>query len=203
MRSSALWFNTLTAALAAAGLAFAAVAVLLVMSGALDPERAAPFNWFTDGLAQARALGGGEEALAFALCIIAALVGALTALIELRLLLPANATALMIGDDELGATTIERASVESYLALAVLGIGGVEAATVRVRPHRDGALRVRAQLSLSPNRDMVVPSTSQTARTTMIETADQQLGLEITDLSVASAMRPSRADRKRKRLQLA
>ena len=202
MRRSALWFNALTAAVAAAGLAFAAVGVLLVMSGALDPERAVPFSWFTDALAQARALGGGEEVLAYALCIIAALVGMLTALIELRLLLPANTTALMISDDELGTTTIERSSVEAYLALGVMGIAGVETATVRVRPSRDGTLRVRAQLSLSPNRDMVVPSTSQTARTTMIETADQQLGLEIADLSVASAMRPSRADRNRKRPQL-
>ena len=203
MRSSALWFNTLTAAVAAAGLAFAAVGVLLVMSGALDPERAVPFSWFTDALAQARALGGGEEVLAYALCVVVALVGVLTALIELRLLLPAHAAPLMISDDELGITTIERESVESYLALAVLGIAGVETATVRVRSSRDGKLRVRAQLSLSPNRDMVVPSTSQTARTTMIETADQQLGLQIADLSVTSAMRPSRADRKRKRPQLA
>ncbi len=203
MRSSALWFNTLTAAVAAAGLAFAAVGVLLVMSGALDPERAVPFSWFTGALAQARALGGGEEALAYALCVVVALLGLLTALIELRLLLPAGATELMISDDELGITTIERESVESYLTIAVLGIEGVEAATVRVRPHRDGALRVRAQLSLSPNRDVVVPSTSQTARDTMIETADQQLGLEIADLAVASAMRPSRADRKRQRHPLA
>ena len=203
MRSYALWFNTLVAALAAAGLAFAAVGVLLVMSGALDPERAAPFSWFTDALSQARALGGGDEVLAFALCIVAALAGVLTVLIELRLLLPANTTALLISDDELGITTIERTSVESYLALGVLAIAGVETVNVRVRPYRDGTLRVRAQLSLSPNRDMVVPSTSQTARAAMIETAAQQLGLEIADLSVSAAMRPSRADRDRKRPRLA
>ena len=201
MRSTSLWFNTLVGAAAAAGLTVAAVGVLLVMSQALGPGDSAPFSWFSTHLAQARALGGGEEVLAFALSVVAGLAGIVIMLIELRLLLPAGAAALLISDDELGRTTIERASVESFLALAASSIESVEHARVSVRGGNDGDLRVRARLGLSPSRATVVPTTSEAVREAMVAASKSHLGLEIVDLVVTTAMRPGRAERKRRRLQ--
>lgn len=203
MRSMALWFNTLTAGAAAAGLSLAAVGVLLVMSGALEPQELQPFSWFAGPLTQAQALEGGNEALAFVLAVVAVLAGFVVTLIELRLLLPAQAAVLLIDEDEMGRTTIERTSVESFLALVVLPIAGIESASVRARSNRQGELGVKARLSLSPSRDTVVPTAAQAARKTMIEAASEQLGLEIAEIETTTAMQPTRADRKRKRLQLA
>ena len=203
MRSTAPWFNTLLGAAAAAGLTVAAVGVLLVMSQALRPGDSAPFSWFSTQLAQAQGLGGGEEILAFALSVVAGLAGILIMLIELRLLLPAGAAALLISDDELGRTTIERDSVESFLALVASAIESVEHAQVSVRGGNDGDLRVRVRLGLSPSRATVVPTTSEAVREAMVAASESHLGLEIVDLVVTTAMRPGRAERKRKRLQLA
>lgn len=203
MRSIAQWTNTLVAAAASAGLTLASVGVLLVMSNAIGPGDAAPFSWFSAQLAQAQGLGGGEEILAFALSVVAGLAGTLMTLIELRLLLPSGGAVLLISDEPYGRTTIERESVESYLALAAHSITHVEAAQIRVRSNRDGTLRVKARLSLSPNRDTIVPDAAHEAREMMTDSASDQLGLQIADLAVTTAMRPTRADRKRKRLQLA
>ena len=203
MRSTSLWFNTLVGAAAAAGLTVAAVGVLLVMSQALGPGDSAPFSWFSTHLAQARALGGGEEVLAFALSVVAGLAGIVIMLIELRLLLPAGAAALLISDDDLGRTTIERDSVESFLVLVASTIESVEHAQVSVRGGNDGDLRVRVRLGLSPSRATVVPATSEAVREAMVAASVSHLGLEIVDLLVTTAMRPGRAERKRRRLQLA
>ena len=202
MRSVALWCNTLVTAAGAAGLTLAAVGVLLVMSNALDPGDAVPFSWFSGALSEAQALRGGHEALAFALAIVAGLLGILLALAELRLLLPTRPAALVISDDELGLTTIERASAESYLALAVDSLESVEAARVRARGNRDGSLRVRAHLHLSPSPDTDVPQTVEQARGVLSDTSSQQLGLEIADLAVTTAMQPARARGQRRRLPL-
>ena len=203
MRSVAHWLNTLVIAAGAVGMTLAAVGVLLVLSGALQPGAEAPFRWFASQLALAQELGGGEATLAFALSVVAGLAGIAITLAELRLLLPAGAAALLISDDELGRTTIERDSVESFLALVASSIERVESAHVRARANRDGSLSVSAGLSPSPNRETVVPSAAAEARRAMAEAASAQLGLEIVDLVVTTSMRPTRADRKRRRLQLA
>ena len=203
MRSAAHWLNSLVLAAAAAGMTLAAIGVLLVLSGALQPGAEAPFRWFAGQLALAQELGGGEQTLAFALSVVAGLAGILITLCELRLLLPVGAAALLISDDELGRTTIERGSVESFLALFARSIESVETVQVKVRTNRDGTLNVGAHLELSPSRATVVPETSAAVREAMIEASEAHLGLEIVDLVVTTAMRPGRAERKRKRLQLA
>lgn len=203
MRSVAHWLNTLVGGIGAAGMTLAAVGVLLVLSGALQPGAEAPFRWFASQLALAQELGGGEETLAFALSVVAGLAGILILLVELRLLLPVGAAALLISDDELGRTTIERDSVESFLALVASSIDSVETAQVNVQSLHDGVLSVQAHLQLSPSRATVVPETADAVREAMIEASQAQLGLEIVDLVVTTAMRPGRAERRRKRLQLA
>ena len=203
MRSAAHWMNSLVLAAGAAGMTLAAVGVLLVLSDALQPGADAPFRWFAGQLLQAQELSGGEHTLAFALSVMAGLAGIVIMLFELRLLLPAGAAALMIADDELGQTTIEQGSVESFLALYASSIESVETAQVAVRTNRDGTLNVRADLELSPSRATVVPETSAAVREAMIDASEAHLGLEIADLIVTTAMRPGRAERRRKRLQLA
>ena len=199
MRNAALWFNTLIAAAAAAGVTLAAVGVLLVMSNALAPSGAVPFSWFDDALTQADALRGGREVVAWVLAIGVGILGVILALIELRLLLPAHVPALLISDDDLGRTTIERDSAESYLALAVDSLESVETARIRARGNRDGSLRVRARLNLSANRDTDVPHTVEQARGVLSETSSEQLGLEITDLAVTTAMQRSHPRGRRRR----
>ena len=203
MRSAAHWMNSLVLAAGAAGMTLAAVGVLLVLSDALQPGADAPFRWFASQLSQAQELRGGEETLAFTLSVVAGLAGIVIMLFELRLLLPAGAAALMIADDELGRTTIERDSVESFLALYASSIESVETAQVAVRTNRDGTLNVRTHLELSPSRATVVPQTSAAVREAMIDASEAHLGLEVVDLIVTTAMRPGRAERRRKRLQLA
>lgn len=203
MRTIAHWLNAVIVGAGGAGLTLAAIGVLLVLSGALQPGADAPFRWFTSQLALAQELGGGEATLAFALSVVAGLAGILIMLSELRLLLPVGGAALLISDDELGRTTIERDSVESLLALVASAIDSVETAQLNVRGHRDGTLAVVAHLCLSPSRATIVPQTSKAVREAMIEASDSQLGLEIVDLVITTAMRPSRAERRRKRLQLA
>lgn len=203
MRGVARWLNAVVVGAGAAGMTLAAVGVLLVLTGALQPGAEAPFRWFSSQLALAQELGGGEKTLAFALSVVAGLAGIAITLFELRLLLPVGAAALLISDDELGRTTIERDSVESFLALVASSIDSVESARLNVRSHRDGTLAVAAHLSLSPSRATIVPQTSKAVREAMIEASDSQLGLEIVDLVITTAMRPSRAERRSKRLQLA
>lgn len=203
MRTIANWLNAVIVGAGGAGLTLAAIGVLLVLSGALQPDADAPFRWFASQLALAQELGGGEATLAFALSVVAGLAGILIMLSELRLLLPVGSAALLISDDELGRTTIERDSVESFLALVASSIDSVESAQLNVRSHRDGTLAVAAHLGLSPSRATIVPQTSKAVREAMIEASDSQLGLEIVDLVITTAMRPSRAERRRKRLQLA
>jgi hypothetical protein len=108
----------------------------------------------------------------------------------------------LISDDELGRTTIERDSVESFLSLVASSIESVETGQMSVRSHHDGALSVRAHLGLRPSRATVVPETSAAAREAMIEASEAHLGLEIVDLIITTAMRPGRAERRRKRLRL-
>lgn len=202
MRSVAHWLNSLVMAAGAAGLTVAAVGVLLVLSGGLEPTSTAPFAWFSDHLAQAQGLGGGEQVLAYALSIVAGLAGVLIALIELRLLVPAGAAVLLISDDELGRTTIERDSVESFLGLVARSLSGVESAIVRARGNRDGTLSVATRLRLNASMDTVVPDTAQQARSAMTEASVSQLGLEIVDLAMTTEMKRKPSGRKRKRPQL-
>lgn len=203
MRSVAHWLNAVVVGAGSVGMTLAAVSVLLVLTGALQPGAEMPFRWFSSQLALVQELRGGEETLAFALSVVAGLAGIAITLLELRLLLPVGAAALLISDDELGRTTIERESVESFLALVASSNDSVESARISVRSHRDGTLAVAAQLRLSPSRATVVPQTSEAVREAMIEASVAQLGLEIVDLVVTTAMQPGRAERKRKRLQLA
>ncbi len=203
MRGVARRLNAVVVGAGAAGMTLAAVGVLLVLTGALQPGAEAPFRWFASQLALAQELGGGEETLAFALSVVAGLAGIAITLLELRLLLPVGAAALLISDDELGRTTIERESVESFLALVASSNDSVESAQMSVRSHSDGTLAVSAHLGLSPSRATVVPQAAEAVREAMIEASDSQLGLEIVDLAVTTAMRPGRGERRRKRLQLA
>ena len=202
MRSFALWLNTLTAAAAAAGLTFVAATALLVVSGVLQSEQALIYAWFPFLEEQTQSLQGGDKILVMAICLMAALLGAVITLTELRLLLPPGRTTLLISNDDLGRTTIERASVEAYLALSVKPIAGIESANVRARSRREGELKIRARLNLSPNADTVIPSIVEDARATMTRAATKQIGFEVTDLVVTTAMRPTRSDRRRGRLQL-
>ena len=81
---------------------------------------------------------------------------------------------------------------------------GVTCATahdqISVRAGNDGDRRVGVRLGLSPSRATVVPTTSEAVREAMVPASESHLGLEIVDLVVSTAMRPVRAERKRKRL---
>ena len=203
MRRYAIWLNALVVMVAAVGLTFAAVGVLLVAGAAFEPGDVPPFRWFADSLKHVQALDAGNEALAIALCLVIAIAGTAIVLLELRFLLSSRLPALLISDDEMGYTTIERNLVETYLSLAALRITGIDAANVHVRPSRDGNLLVKARLNINPSSETVVPVAAKAAREAMVGTADQLLGLDIADLVVATAMRSPRSGRKPRSLELA
>ena len=198
MHASTLGVNVLVALAAAAGLGLAAVGTLLVLSGALAAESAPPFSWFAGALEQADSLRGGEEALAYALCVVALLCAVALLLLQLRLLGAQPAAALVIDEDELGLTTIERDTAESYLSRAARSVTWVEQAAIRARPLGDQQIGVAAQLTLASGRAFSIRQTAAAAREAITQASSEDIGLDIKEIDVTTAMRPSRRNQRRR-----
>ena len=200
MRSFAMYANTLLAVAGGAGVVVATIGVLLVLSGALQPEASAPFNWFSQHLDSVDALGGGGERLAWVLAVAAGIFGVLFALLNLRLLVAGSAsTPLTLVDDEQGLITMERSSAEAYLGFAARTVPSVEQAVVHAQPSGEGIIGVQAHITLKPGIEVAVNPVATAVRQAMIEAANDGIGLEIENLDLQTAIRRRTARRRRVR----
>lgn len=189
--------NSGLVAAAGAGVVLAAVGVLLVLSGALEPGEAPPFSWFSQHLESVDALVDSEAAVAWVLAIVAGLLGIVVALANVGSLFAGwEPPALTIVEDDHGLVTMARRSAEEYLALAARTVASVEQAAVRARPSRQGGIEINAELGLKPGLDVSIPPTTLAARKAMLEAATEGIGLEVDAIDLqASLKRPLRGRR--------
>ena len=199
MKSIMTSANSLLVVAAAAGVAVAAVGVLLVLSESIGPYAAPPYSWFGQHLESVDALAGSEAAAAWVLAIVAGLAGIAVALANLRILLAGwEPPALTIVEDDHGLVTMARRSAEEYLALAARTVASVEQVAVRARPSRQGGIAINAELGLRPGLDVAIPPTTLAAREAMLEAATEGIGLEVEGIDLQASLKSSPRGRRRR-----
>ncbi len=146
------YFNRILVIIMAFVMIGAASVILLVTSGAIDPDQVAFSGWFEEQLEQFVDLNNSDLAWTIGICLLLLLLGVILLFLEIR---PVSGRhdRLIIRRDDLGQITIAEKGIKTLVAHESLLIQGVTGVTTRVDEGPEGIV-LRCRVRVTPGRSV-------------------------------------------------
>lgn len=188
-------FNRILIILLSIVTAIAAVAVLLVTLGAVEPADLAPTAWLQDRLEPFTTLSDANQAWTIAVCSALLLLSLVLLFLELKP--PARREKQMVlRDDTLGRVTVSRDGIAELARREAARVNGVWEFEPEVDEDSRG-LRIRGRASLDPEAN--VPAVTELVQERVRTAVEQHLGRPVADVQVDTQLTPLAGNRRRVR----
>lgn len=188
-------FNRVLIVLLSLATGIAAVAVLLVTLGAVEPVQLAPTVWLRERLEPFTSLSEANQAWTIGVCTALLLIA--LALLVLELKPPARRDKQMVlRDDTLGRVTVSRDGVAELARREAARIAGVWEFEPEVFEDSRG-LRIRGRASLDPESN--VPALAELVQERVKASVEQHLGRPVADIQVETQLTPLAGGKQRVR----